>query len=412
MAALSITDISYNISPAILTDKIVITVSVYNSTSSTVNDAALKVYMNDESYGYMMSSTFSVGGKKTVVYEFTIDGDYPSTWTTYIANVLVGGSMKIYACRASSTETSNVAFGPWVADTRFNLAIDKFEVRRTSDESTTVLTTLKISCNGNLTTAQKQRIKLTLIATDSSGNEIWPSLTYSSIDSLITGVTDSSTLITAQFDTGLIYTLTLQLYDQTDEGLSVESNVFADATVPRAFANVHLAGNADGGVCFGGFCNSARPQQFECYYPAHFYGGIAYCASSNYSTSEKYTGVRWIDGKKIYRKVLQWSSLTNNKANNVAIGASGTIDTIISLNGIAWNSSGYVWAIPHVDLGTVASYSITMEVMGMTDGGTPKVKILPGKSRSATGAFMIVEYTLADDGSGYESKEPYLPDAT
>lgn len=45
--------------------------------------------------------------------------------------------------------------------------------------------------------------------------------------------------------------------------------------ITRAFANVHMSGAKNGGVCFGGFSSSTdEAPKLESYYPAHLYGGI------------------------------------------------------------------------------------------------------------------------------------------
>ena len=50
----------------------------------------------------------------------------------------------------------------------------------------------------------------------------------------------------------------------------------AMASIPRAFANVHLSGQRTGGVAFGKFSAATEGNPiFECMYPAYFYGGIA-----------------------------------------------------------------------------------------------------------------------------------------
>ena len=114
-----------------------------------------------------------------------------------------------------------------------------------------------------------------------------------SIGTLLEGVTDDSTLVTGTFSNSgnWVFKLVFGDADESAESVSV---------LPRAFANVHLSGDARGGVCFGGFSHGMGA--FESYYPAFFYNGIE--GVTNYSLDEVKTGGTWIDGKPIYRKIV------------------------------------------------------------------------------------------------------------
>ncbi len=184
------------------------------------------------------------------------------------------------------------------------------------------------------------------------------------------------------------YTLTFT-YTATKNGTTKTDSISTTAFVAEVFTNVHLAGVKTGGVRFGAYSTStAGSPKFECDYPIYAYGGFGQLGQ--YSTDEIATGMLWIDGSMIYRKVIQFSSVTNGSKNEIAIGASGTISEIIRVYGICSNASGYRWVMPHYDSNSV--YSITMEVYGI--GSTPTVRIFPGKSRGVTSAWVAVEYTL------------------
>ena len=55
---------------------------------------------------------------------------------------------------------------------------------------------------------------------------------------------------------------------------------------------------------------------------------LDHVTNNNYSTSEIETGKKWIDGKPIYRKTIQWSASGN-------IGGSGTETNILIPHGIS-----------------------------------------------------------------------------
>lgn len=115
------------------------------------------------------------------------------------------------------------------------------------------------------------------------------------------------------------------------------------------------------------------------------------CAGNaeSYSTDEVCTGGIWVDGKPIYRKTVQFNSLTNGSNNYMEIGASGTIDTVVKYYGIGWKTDkNYIWQIPHFDV--LNTYAIKVEIINRD---TPQIMIAPGSEREIGGAFVIVEYT-------------------
>ena len=58
-----------------------------------------------------------------------------------------------------------------------------------------------------------------------------------------------------------------------------------------------------------------------------------------YSTEETFTGKYWIDGKKIYRKVVSVSNKEISSAASISTGITN-LNELISLNGIYTNISG------------------------------------------------------------------------
>ena len=89
-----------------------------------------------------------------------------------------------------------------------------------------------------------------------------------SITSALSGITDSTTLITQTFDKAVDWGLMIAFGDD------YESTV-ARIDLARSFANMHLSGHDTGGVCFGGFSTSEEDNpKLESYYPFYPYGGI------------------------------------------------------------------------------------------------------------------------------------------
>lgn len=100
--------------------------------------------------------------------------------------------------------------------------------------------------------------------------------------------------------------------------------------VSRAFANVHLSGTSTGGVCFGSFSKATNNNPlFQCYYPAEFEAGIK--GGFTYQSAELYTGGKWIDGRKIYRRVVSFSVTAKN--TKTAVADLPEIGALIQLHG-------------------------------------------------------------------------------
>lgn len=68
--------------------------------------------------------------------------------------------------------------------------------------------------------------------------------------------------------------------------------------------------------------------------------GYEIVANPTYSTTEQKTGETWIDGKPIYRKVIQLPSLPNNAEQTYADGLNHTAIRIIKAEGCATDATG------------------------------------------------------------------------
>lgn len=75
--------------------------------------------------------------------------------------------------------------------------------------------------------------------------------------------------------------------------------------------------------------------------------GFAIASSGNnirYSTEEQWTGYYWIDGKKIYRKIIIDPSPSKTQHT---IPINTTIDTLVDLRGIVHLTTGPTLPIPY-----------------------------------------------------------------
>lgn len=328
---------------------------------------------------------YTIARNQTKTYSDNTSLTFDTWWTTTLQTQrAIAIKMVVYNASTDALLTEADVPNFFILDARYSPSIPAFSVERTGDEAETIKVTLKLGLAADLTDTQKARMIPKLV--DGSGTEI--TLHYTTLDDLLTGVVDSTTIVTNTFDKAVNHDLTLTFGD-TYESAS------AKADIDRSFANLHLSGKSTGGACFGGFCTSIEGNpKLETYYPIYAYAGIAVGGGGAYSTDEVDTGSKWIDGKTIYRKVVEFTTITNGRANDMAIGASGAIDTIVGYRGMGYKTGkSYYWSIPHYD--TRSQYTIMIELVM---GDAPLVRITPGSSRDLAYAFVVVEYTLEQEG--------------
>lgn len=111
--------------------------------------------------------------------------------------------------------------------------------------------------------------------------------------------------------------------------------------------------------------------------------------SLSYSTTEQKTGGYWIDGKPIYRRVIDYGTLPNNTSKTVD-SPIDNLDYIVSLKGIAKSNEASQLPLPHA-----GSTFILLSFTGYT---TPQ-KFLTATNWDARVyyAYIIVEYTKTTD---------------
>lgn len=70
--------------------------------------------------------------------------------------------------------------------------------------------------------------------------------------------------------------------------------------------------------------------------------------NNSYSTTEHATGAKWIDGKPIYRKVVEVASLPNNTQTSYSHGITN-VDNFVTIRGIAKSAALLSLPIPFVE---------------------------------------------------------------
>ena len=278
----------------------------------------------------------------------------------------------------------------FVLNKRFNpqitgLDLERYADGQPSDEGENVLMTLSHSLsttvNASSMLAMRLHYKKNGDATTSSA----------SIDlSSNIGKTSITTMLGNTFSKGSDWGFLVYLGDKYE-------NVTLEAKLFKSFANLHLSGESVGGVCFGSFCTKTTDEEgnpvakFECHYPAYFYGGIVLGGMKDYSLDEVDTGVKWIDGSPIYRKVVEVGAVNKGATVDTDMNT-GALGAVINMYGIRYNEAdGLAGPLPYAN--TAGASSILLAVVDYKTA--PKVRVVAGSGIASTGVVVVVEYTKA-----------------
>lgn len=104
----------------------------------------------------------------------------------------------------------------------------------------------------------------------------------------------------------------------------------------------------------------------------------------DYSTNEVDTGIHWIDGKNIYRKVFVFENVAAATATQQAHGITG-LDTVVRLYGVAANNST-IRPLPYVDDSANYQRNIYADTTNVGINGYTN-------SAAISQAFVVMEYT-------------------
>ncbi len=105
-----------------------------------------------------------------------------------------------------------------------------------------------------------------------------------------------------------------------------------------------------------------------------------------FSTAETIIG-KWINGKSIYRKVIDFGALPNNTQKNLNHNISN-VDIFTNVYGIAY-TSGYVYTYPLPLMYKGSDYNYNVELMVSKQS----ISMSSNTDRSALSAYVVLEYT-------------------
>ena len=377
-----------------LGESVDVTASIRNITESEISAVQLQVVREVD------------GADVAVGDAVTVDVTIPSAETALINQTLTipawanaARATQLYVqVTITGTDAEKAALCT-ALDKRYNPTIETFNVSRAtqhpingwikSDNGMNTMADLKIGLDsgasgftlkvyygvGEIDTSTAQSIDLT-----------------SRISDAIAGLTNTTGLIekTGGWALGNTWNFLLVLSDSHESAQMV-------AQIGIAFTNMHLAGLSTGGVRFGGYCERSAQDSpaFECDYPIYADGGIP---SMDYSTTETKLPYKWIDGKQIYRKVVQVGATAAGQYTSYDFMPTAEIGDIVSIRGAACANGGEVWLpIPVAShwADGVSLYAINISINCSDE--TAKITVAMGSSRSIARGFVVVDYTKGDE---------------
>lgn len=103
----------------------------------------------------------------------------------------------------------------------------------------------------------------------------------------------------------------------------------------------------------------------------------------SYSLDEVITSNKWIDGKPIYKKTINFGALPNNTSKSVAHSISG-IERVVKIEGNGF-VTGYFYPLPYP-----ATTSVSCISLYATD---TNIVVGSGSDRSSINAYITIYYT-------------------
>ena len=111
---------------------------------------------------------------------------------------------------------------------------------------------------------------------------------------------------------------------------------------------------------------------------------------NNYFTTEIDTGTKWIDGKPIYRKVIDFGALPNNATKAVAHNISN-LGWVVKLSGMSRRDISTIITLPFNAVDNISKQII------LRISNTAVICITGSDRTDFVDTFVIVEYTKTTD---------------
>ena len=370
---------NFSITPAMFVpgDEVTLSLVVRAERGDTIGDSGLMIWAVIPGYGEAFTYhdpafKIAIGESKTVSVKTALAfGDHKFSRGDVVTDF--GVVLGFYGTR------TDIKYNITLLDAWYKPAISAFAAERSTgdtpnDEGENMLVDIALKCSA---AAIPSRFALRLYYQSKAQPDKDPemlnltSLVSSALAAEIRTVVRETLVNTYDWD------LVLWFGDQYESASSA-------LVLSKSFANVHLSGASTGGVCFGGFSKATDGNPlFDCYYPTVFHAGVR--GANNYAAGEVDTGNKWIDGRRIYRRVVDVNVTDLNTIADIDKFPDDAV--MINLSGYVIRSGAVYYFPPVWYLASNNYHAVWME---------PNGRLVAQTSRALTG-HLIVEYVKANE---------------
>lgn len=305
-------------------------------------------------------------------------------------------------CQLLDSESDPIVLAEYTSEESFtyyeysNPVVSAFSVKRclidgtVKDEGEYVLATIAYS----VTSIANNNTKTLKVYRRVSGTSDWTLDSEISIASLGYSDTCESVQLTLVYSSTSAFDLKAEITDSILTSSNIKTLSVSVTTIDFDVVNHKIA--------FGKRVEPTGPS-FDVNLDARFRGpvtldGGALDADGNqigyevYSTSRRIVG-KWIDGKTIYRKVLDIGAISASATKNISLGETA-VDMCIRIWGTSWGSGANPNFDPIPSVSTSTAYMLCAYLVSPTTN--PVIALKSGTGCTRAGGYVVVDYTLPD----------------
>jgi len=391
-----------------------ITFTVKNTGTWTATELLMYTYCvnngNAATEWYTLAVSIAKGASKTYTLPLAITTAAASTFTYYATRLLSLG-LAVQISNGSDAEVGTAEIpGFMLTDMYYVPSIPIFAVSRSPNADSTgaavdITCTLATGANTSYSgLALTLQWKEEGAASFPAGN----TLAVTVADALATNGTTVNPSYT--FEVGKAYTLRATFTDGIDSAFSEIKLSKAEKTL-----NVHPTSKNIG---LGQFAvadlDADDVMRMDTVYRPYFHEGARdadgreIIGKTDYSATAVDTGIKWLNGRKIYRKTFIFGSMATSGSLDIPIGEAA-IEEVVSLRGTVGTSGGAgLELLPFTHQATL-NYQKGLTVSSLASN--PTITIQMGSGAAApVGGYVVIEYVPIDPATQWS--KPYMTAAS
>ena len=413
--AVEITNVSISASSFAIGESGTITFTVKNTNVWTARNIEARLersplHSSAESVDVVPLGTISLAknASKTYTRTFTVTSAVQGAFDYYDERAFAAHLTVVLDDGGSNFDGASVSSGATILDLRYVPSIPIFDVERSPAADSTGAA-VDIACTlAEGADPEYEGLALTLRwkEEDAASFPAENTLVVTIADALASGGTTVTPSFT--FETEKAYTLRATFTDGIDSAVS-------ETKLSKAFKviNVHPTSKNIGEGQFAVSDTSAglvhdTMYRYKFHEGAEDADGREIIGAVDYSASRVDTGLKWLNGRKIYRKTFIFGSMATSGTLDIPIGESA-IEEVVSLRGTVGTSGGTnLELLPFTHQSNV-NYQKGLTVSSLANN--PFIAIRMGSGATApVGGYVVIEYVPIDPATQWS--KPYMTAAS